>query len=145
MMFLWILSLVTKLEFVEEPVFYLSFDNFSFILLTLGIFSRSLNIFFDFNLFYLLCVGAGKSSLMLALFRMIELEEGSIVIDGEDIAKIGLGDLRRNLSIIPQNPTLFAGTIRYNIDPFHEYSDEAIWVALDSTHLTQQIKLMEGI
>lgn len=81
---------------------------------------------------------------MLALFRIIELEEGSIVIDGEDISKIGLGDLRKNLSIIPQNPTLFAGTIRYNIDPFHEYSDDAIWAALDSTHLTSQIKLMEG-
>lgn len=54
--------------------------------------------------------GAGKSSLMLALFRIIELEEGQIIIDEEDIARIGLSDLRKNLSIIPQNPTLFTGT-----------------------------------
>lgn len=62
--------------------------------------------------------GAGKSSLTLALFRMIEAAEGSIHIDDKDISKIGLHDLRSNITIIPQDPVLFSGTLRFNLDPF---------------------------
>ncbi|TMS35379.1 hypothetical protein L596_002794 [Steinernema carpocapsae] len=76
--------------------------------------------------------GAGKSSLALALFRMIEPAEGQIVIDGIDVSKIGLHDLRGNLTIIPQDPVLFSGTLRFN---FVRYSDDQIWSALELAHL----------
>ncbi|KAJ2522930.1 hypothetical protein H4217_000405, partial [Coemansia sp. RSA 1939] len=75
--------------------------------------------------------GAGKSTMSLALMRFVEATKGRIVLDGIDISKIGLDDLRRNITIIPQDPVLFNGTIRYNIDPFEEYPDELIWDALN--------------
>ena len=75
--------------------------------------------------------GAGKSSLVLCLMRIIELETGRITIDGVDIRQIGLEDLRSHIAIIPQEPLLFSGTVRSNLDPFDQYSDEAIWSALD--------------
>jgi len=75
--------------------------------------------------------GAGKSSLVLCLMRIIELESGRIVIDGVDIKQLGLEDLRSHIAIIPQEPLLFSGTVRSNLDPFSEYSDESIWSALD--------------
>ncbi|CAH2352501.1 oligomycin resistance ATP-dependent permease Yor1p [[Candida] railenensis] len=74
--------------------------------------------------------GAGKSSILSALFRISELDQGSIVLDGVDISKIGLHDLRANLSIIPQDPVLFSGTIRKNLDPFSDLEDEELWDAL---------------
>jgi ATP-binding cassette subfamily C (CFTR/MRP) protein 1 len=79
--------------------------------------------------------GAGKSSIMSALFRLQELSGGSIVVDGLDIGKIGLHDLRSKLAIIPQDPTLFKGTIRSNLDPFHEHSDLELWSSLRQANL----------
>jgi ATP-binding cassette subfamily C (CFTR/MRP) protein 1 len=79
--------------------------------------------------------GAGKSSIMSTLFRMVELSGGSITIDGIDIAKVGLQDLRSRLSIIPQDPTLFKGTIRSNLDPFNEHTDLELWSALRQADL----------
>ncbi|XP_038595558.1 multidrug resistance-associated protein 1 isoform X2 [Micropterus salmoides] len=79
--------------------------------------------------------GAGKSSLTLGLFRIIEAAEGHIFIDGVDIAKLGLHELRSRITIIPQDPVLFSGTLRMNLDPFDRYSDEEIWRALEYSHL----------
>jgi ABC-type multidrug transport system fused ATPase/permease subunit len=79
--------------------------------------------------------GAGKSSLALALFRGLEAESGQIIIDGIDISTIGLQDLRENITIVPQDPTLFTGTIRTNLDPFGLFSDEQIFTALRRVHL----------
>nr|CAD7445770.1 unnamed protein product [Timema bartmani] len=74
--------------------------------------------------------GAGKSSLISALFRLAPLE-GKVWIDGIDTSSIGLHDLRSKISIIPQEPVLFSGTMRKNLDPFDEYSDEILWQSLD--------------
>ncbi|XP_038135455.1 multidrug resistance-associated protein 1-like, partial [Cyprinodon tularosa] len=79
--------------------------------------------------------GAGKSSLTLGLFRIIEAAEGQIFIDGVDIAKLGLHELRSRITIIPQDPVLFSGSLRMNLDPFDSYSDEEIWRALEFSHL----------
>uniref|UniRef100_A0A182JFG2 Uncharacterized protein n=1 Tax=Anopheles atroparvus TaxID=41427 RepID=A0A182JFG2_ANOAO len=82
--------------------------------------------------------GAGKSSLINALFRL-SYNGGSIVIDARDTSQMGLHDLRAKLSIIPQEPVLFSGTLRYNLDPFDEYPDEKLWRAL------KEVKLEEAI
>ncbi|KAL3053062.1 hypothetical protein OYC64_005566 [Pagothenia borchgrevinki] len=79
--------------------------------------------------------GAGKSSLMLGLFRIIEAAEGHIFIDGVDIAQLGLHELRSRITIIPQDPVLFSGSLRMNLDPFDSYSDEEVWRALEYSHL----------
>jgi ABC-type multidrug transport system fused ATPase/permease subunit len=79
--------------------------------------------------------GAGKSSLALALFRGLEAEEGKILIDGVDIGLIGLRDLRESITIVPQDPTLFTGTIRSNLDPFNLFTDEDIFTALRRVQL----------
>ncbi|XP_005391137.1 PREDICTED: multidrug resistance-associated protein 1 [Chinchilla lanigera] len=79
--------------------------------------------------------GAGKSSLTLGLFRVNESAEGEIIIDGINIAKIGLHNLRFKITIIPQDPVLFSGSLRMNLDPFSQYSDEEVWTALELAHL----------
>jgi ABC-type multidrug transport system fused ATPase/permease subunit len=79
--------------------------------------------------------GAGKSSLTLAVFRALEADSGKIVVDGIDISKIGLQDLRENITIVPQDPTLFKGTIRTNLDPFDLFTDEQVFEALRRVQL----------
>nr|CAD7458628.1 unnamed protein product [Timema tahoe] len=82
--------------------------------------------------------GAGKSSLISALFRLAPLE-GKVWIDGIDTSSIGLHDLRSKISIIPQEPVLFSGTMRKNLDPFDEYSDEILWQSLDEVELKEAV------
>ncbi|KAJ8608779.1 hypothetical protein MRB53_039464 [Persea americana] len=87
--------------------------------------------------------GAGKSTIMSTLFRLIELSGGTISIDGVNIAEIGLEDLRSKLAIIPQDPTLFRGTIRSNLDPFDEHTDLELWNALRQADLVGESQAME--
>ncbi|KAH8921178.1 P-loop containing nucleoside triphosphate hydrolase protein [Atractiella rhizophila] len=79
--------------------------------------------------------GSGKTSLLMALFRVVELASGSIEVDGEDISKMGLETLRSRLAIIPQEPLLFNGTLRSNLDPFGEYDDARLNDAIKHCHL----------
>ncbi|KAL2474039.1 ABC transporter C family member 1 [Forsythia ovata] len=78
---------------------------------------------------------AGKSSMQNALFRIVELEKGRILIDDCDIGKFGLTDLRKVLGIIPQSQVLFSGTVRFNLDPFNEHNDADLWEDLERAHL----------
>ncbi|XP_063699793.1 ATP-binding cassette sub-family C member 4 [Culicoides brevitarsis] len=82
--------------------------------------------------------GAGKSSLIGALFRLANIE-GKILIDGIDTGVISLDSLREKISIIPQDPVLFSATIRYNLDPFNKYEDDALWQALEAVELKSSI------
>jgi ABC-type multidrug transport system fused ATPase/permease subunit len=88
----------------------------------------------------MLNLGAGKSTLSLAFFRIIPISHGSITIDGIDISKIGLYDLRSKLTIIPQDPILFSGDLRSNLDPLNENDDLKIWEALKRVHFLDSLQ-----
>ena len=87
--------------------------------------------------------GAGKSSLTLALFRIVEAAGGKILIDNKDMANIGLHDLRKRIAIVPQEPVIFSGSIRRNLDPFDVYTDDQIWKSLEQSHLASHVSAKE--
>eukprot|EP00878_Enallax_costatus_P023403 GHUV01024892.1.p1 GENE.GHUV01024892.1~~GHUV01024892.1.p1 ORF type:complete len:345 (-),score=143.53 GHUV01024892.1:953-1987(-) len=89
--------------------------------------------------------GSGKSTLLLALYRMFELDKGTIRVDGVDVASLALRKLRTSLSIIPQEPVVFSGTVRTNLDPFNEFTDTAMWEAIKKAGLENQVRSVGGL
>ncbi|CAN8003965.1 unnamed protein product [Ixodes hexagonus] len=89
--------------------------------------------------------GAGKSTITLSLFRIVEAAAGKIVVDDVDIAALGLHDLRSRITIIPQDPVLFHGTLRFNLDPAGQHDTEELWSALDRSHLGDVFRNCSGL
>uniref|UniRef100_A0AAA9T645 ATP binding cassette subfamily C member 10 n=1 Tax=Bos taurus TaxID=9913 RepID=A0AAA9T645_BOVIN len=89
--------------------------------------------------------GSGKSSLLLVLFRLLEPSSGRVLLDGMDTSQLELAELRSQLAIIPQEPFLFSGTVRENLDPRGLYEDGALWQALEQCHLSEAIESMGGL
>ncbi|KAJ9515463.1 hypothetical protein QJQ45_016472 [Haematococcus lacustris] len=89
--------------------------------------------------------GSGKSSLALVLFRLIEVTQGAVLLDGLDVASIGLDALRRQLAIIPQDPVLFSGSVRSNLDPWGRHPDEALWGALKAVQMQRAVQALGGL
>ncbi|GFH22354.1 ABC transporter, multidrug resistance associated protein, partial [Haematococcus lacustris] len=87
--------------------------------------------------------GSGKSSMLLALFRMVEKEAGSIIIDGVDVSSLGVRHLRSKMSIIPQDPFMFSGSVRVNLDPFELHTDAQLWEVVNAVGLTAAITELE--
>ena len=85
--------------------------------------------------------GSGKSTIMLTLFRMVEAAGGCIMIDGFDISKLSMYDLRSKLTILPQDPVLFAGTIRSNLDPFARFTEDEVWSSISRVGMMERVKL----
>lgn len=88
--------------------------------------------------------GAGKSSMTLSLFRLIESAGGEITIDGVRISDLGLHELRSKITILPQDPVIFSGSLRLNLDPFNEYTDLQLWKALETAHLKSFVQSLTG-
>merc|ERR1712032_1567895 len=89
--------------------------------------------------------GAGKSSLLVALFRIVEPEPDSLILlDGHNVLELGLKDLRCALAMIPQDSVLFQGTLRYNCDPFGESDDATVWAALEEAQLASWVRQQHG-
>jgi ABC-type multidrug transport system fused ATPase/permease subunit len=88
--------------------------------------------------------GAGKSSLTTSLFRLRELRDGQIIIDGENTAELKLKSLREGITLIPQEPTIFSDTIRSNLDPNSTRTDAEIWSVLETTQLKGAVDVLEG-
>lgn len=88
--------------------------------------------------------GSGKSSLMIAILRLVEVAEGEVTVDGIDLSTVGLDDVRKRITIIPQDPVMFSGTIRFNLDPFEEHSEAELWDALEKSHLKEFVEEFDG-
>ncbi|KAG0340048.1 hypothetical protein BG004_006572 [Podila humilis] len=88
--------------------------------------------------------GAGKSSLIQALFLLCELDKGQIILDGIDTGSIGTADLRSHVGIIPQDPVLFQGTFRYNLDPLERHTEQELWTVLETSDLKSYVQAQEG-
>ena len=88
--------------------------------------------------------GSGKSTLFQSLFRFVEIESGKVFVDGVDFQTVAMDQLRKSIAIIPQDPTLFLGTIRSNLDRFNRFTDEEIWSVLGKVKLANTVQNMEG-